>query len=311
MIEARRLLGGARVAAQWIDFAPQPESWLDVGAQNWIWGSLAAWPPIRDLRFGWEHELGIGLLDDRRLPRRRLARRGVARRSRRSSSAPRSPGLVALRWPGGFTLWTRGPRRLARRRIGARHRSPLARPARPGRDRARRGPRPRARVAEAPACGRLLAAVVLLEQQRGFDSASVATVAARVEPLAALVPDDCPSFFWSPRTWGMTLTPETTQLDAMWAALRLGKPTVNGWASYAPPGWYALHEHGIPSPQRRAELRGHLSFWALRSGLPRGEICWVLSRQGPQGLEPAGLERVDPALSPWPAAAAVAAGALP
>lgn len=311
MLAAEARVGGARYPEQWLAFTPQPESWLNVGNHNWIWGSLSGWAPIRDLPYPWEHQLGVGLVTTAAcLGGVALAWRRPALRALFLACA--GVLFVSLRWPGGATLWSvvheywpgagsvRATGRLALVLL-----APAA-------------------IALALALDRLLAlgsrrhiafgllaAAVLLEQQRSFDAVPVAAAERRSERIAALVPADCPAFFWSPRTWGLGLTAAETQLDAMWAALELGKPTVNGYTSYAPVGWYGLHEHGLASREQRTSLRNFLSYWAAWSGLPAGEICWVLTRQGTDGLEPAGLERVDPARNPWPIAPAGGGTASP
>ncbi len=298
MIEAQRLLGGARELTQWYDFTPQPESWINVGAQNWIWGPLAAWPPIRDLPYSWEHELGIGLVTTVCcLAGVWLGRRRPALQALFLGSA--LAGLLALRWPGGFTLWrtiheiwpgAESVRALGRLSLVLLAPAAIALALALTRLRDARG-----RIAFG-----LLAAVVLLEQQRGFGAVDVAPAEERATQLAALVPADCPSFYWSPRWSPMNLPATVTQVDAMFAALESGKPTVNGYASYAPPGWYGLNEQIVDSPVRRAQLHDNLAFWALHAGAPKDEICWVLTRQGATGFELVRVRRVDPALSPWP-----------
>ena len=316
MGETQLLVGGARTTAQWLDFAPQPESWLNVGAQNWVWGFLSAWPPIRDLPFAWEHELGVGLLTT-------AACLGGAWLGRRRPAllalflAAGVAGLLTLRWPGGWTLWTAihafWPGAQSVRALG-RFSLVLLAPAALALALAAerllsRGPR---------GAFAMLAAVVLLEQQRSFDTSEPAVAEARVAALAAVVPADCPSFFWSPRgSRGSSteLSPAITQVDAMWAAFATGKPTVNGYTSYAPPGWYDLHRHRVDTRPRRAQLRDYLSYWAAQSGAARGEICWILTTQeGDSSLLPRGLERIDPERSPWPpveSASAATAGSVP
>lgn len=77
--------------------------------------------------------------------------------------------------------------------------------------------------------------VVFLEQGVTTGSYDAAENRRTIESLARRVPADCEAFAYLvpvPRKQS-----EYYHLDAMWAALETGVPTVNGYSSHAPPGW--------------------------------------------------------------------------
>ncbi len=82
-----------------------------------------------------------------------------------------------------------------------------------------------------------------------------------IEAVVRSVPNDCSSFFWAPRaTPGAISFDAKTQLDAMWAGLRLGVPTVNGYSSNFPRDW-RLVDHAIGSAEDERRLRAALDDW--------------------------------------------------
>jgi hypothetical protein len=88
-------------------------------------------------------------------------------------------------------------------------------------------------------------------------------IVARAQFVADRVPDDCTVFFWR----GQNATDPTyvIQLDAMWAALELGKPTVNGYSGHDPPAW--------PFHNPRAANTDKVLEWLEREGQPGAPFC--------------------------------------
>jgi len=93
-----------------------------------------------------------------------------------------------------------------------------------------------------------------------------------VEALRSAVRPDCAAFFFSP-LWSYAPAWKY-QIDAMWAGLLSGVPTLNGYSGNAPPGWLLgdLHLRGGRSKPR---LQAALDGWSLRHGLTSESICWV------------------------------------
>lgn len=297
MLQSRQLVQGAHSLSQLFDLLPQPESWINVGAQNWVWSSLSRWPPIRDLPLRWEHELGVGLVTSAAC----LAGVWLARRHRWGrvlALGVAATLLLSLRWPGGFTLWRAihelWPGAESVRALGRLSLVLLA-PAAIALARATEALRAAAR----PALVAAFAALVMLEQQRDFDTFRPADTEARVAALAAAVPADCPSFYWSPVGGLPAISSWTAQLDAMWASLAARVPTANGYTSYAPLNWFDLHDNRIETRERRRELLDRLEFWADTAGARPGEICWLATEPAGAALRVVRLLRVDPGRNPW------------
>ena len=99
------------------------------------------------------------------------------------------------------------------------------------------------------------------EDARGWSRA----VAARLQPA-------CRAFYFSPPATGR-LDCEA-QLDAMWAGLEVGIPTLNGYSSNFPKGW-GLLESAIGSQKDEDRLRDALSAWCEQHHLDPASICWV------------------------------------
>jgi hypothetical protein len=115
--------------------------------------------------------------------------------------------------------------------------------------------------------------VCLLEQgQRVPDSYDKQGLRDDVDVVVRAVPPDCTSFFWAPRLLpGATSDEPKTQLDAMWAGLRLGMPTVNGYSSNFPRDW-RLIEHAIATAEDERRLRAALEDWNQGHAL---DACFV------------------------------------
>jgi hypothetical protein len=73
-------------------------------------------------------------------------------------------------------------------------------------------------------------------------------------------------------------------LDAAWAALLTGRPTINGYSSYDPPEWNDLADPIVTDVAAEARLRSALRAW-LRASVGVGAAsCWLLDSPSGQGL---------------------------
>lgn len=124
-----------------------------------------------------------------------------------------------------------------------------------------------------------LGLVVLLEQgvtipgdRKEHRRADVAALARKIEPA-------CRSFYYSPR--GPESRIAHDHLDAMWAGIEAGVPTVNGYSGSAPPGWSPLERAILDRPEDRDRIRRALSEWAGHNGMAPDEICWIRGDDGP------------------------------
>jgi hypothetical protein len=67
-----------------------------------------------------------------------------------------------------------------------------------------------------------------------------------------------------------------TQLDAMWASLEVGVPTINGYSGYYPPEWHVFFTAGF---DEEIEPRHLLNEWERINNLSSDEVQWIGSEQ--------------------------------
>jgi hypothetical protein len=98
---------------------------------------------------------------------------------------------------------------------------------------------------------------------------------ARIEAAATWVRRDGRprAFFYSSHRPG--LPDWNDHVDAMWAELAAGVPTVNGYSSSVPPAWWPLYKAAIRVEGEEDGVRESLREWARTTGIPPGEIAWV------------------------------------
>ena len=272
----------------------RPQAWVNHGPHSWLYGSIQRLDPIRRMPFEWEQRMGIGMVAPL------LALYGLWRGRRRPLVqililATATMLLLATRWPGGFTLWRwvyeLVPGAAAIRAVARIGLMALI-PASLGLaiavdDLRRRWPLP---------VLALIGLLCLVEQGQTRESYSKQQIRREVAALAQRIPEDCQAFYYSPlRREKMYVA--RRHLDAMWASLATGIPTVNGYSSNLPPGWQPLLSNVVETPAAEARLRGHLERWLDSHGAE--QICWI--KADPARPEIYELERVS---SSVPAAAA-------
>jgi hypothetical protein len=141
----------------------------------------------------------------------------------------------------------------------------------------------RARIRR-PASGAALAAGVgllcLAEQAKyhpSFDKAwnrsAIRSVAVAVDPQA------CEAFHYV--AIGGVFQPWKYSLDAMWASLEAGVPTVNGYSGSHPPGWQ-LDAATLRGGADIAVIDAALAAWVERNGLAPERVCRVRLRPRPE-----------------------------
>jgi len=115
--------------------------------------------------------------------------------------------------------------------------------------------------------------IIALEQVATLPSYPTQEPVARARAVAAVIPKDCPNFFYSPLS--SILEPHTTHLDAMWAALFSGIPTINGYSGGYPRGWEELYNHQAYKPEDQTRLEFELKQWFNLKGMAFRPDCWV------------------------------------
>jgi len=105
----------------------------------------------------------------------------------------------------------------------------------------------------------------------------------RVSRIASRVDPRCEAFFYHTRRDGSWIAYVDYQLDAMWASLESGKPTINGYTSVWPRDWIELRVCAfLPDP----EVREALYDWARSRNLDLHGIEWINEDSGPMRFSP-------------------------
>ena len=117
--------------------------------------------------------------------------------------------------------------------------------------------------------GWLLAVGCMVEQAVTTASYDAAANREKIQALARRVDPASETFYYRPcenRDW------IRYQLDAMWASLASGKPTINGYSGYYPPDWYWFSQvEAECGPRPRDVLDG----WIKARGLLRDRVQWI------------------------------------
>jgi hypothetical protein len=115
----------------------------------------------------------------------------------------------------------------------------------------------------------------LLEQGVTTTSFDKQDAQARIQAAAAWVKRDGRprAFFYSSHRPG--LPDWNDHVDAMWAGLAAGVPTVNGYSSSYPRLWAPLYQSAICEQWDEDFVRIYLHRWLQTMGVPPDEIKWV------------------------------------
>jgi hypothetical protein len=94
-----------------------------------------------------------------------------------------------------------------------------------------------------------------------------------VSSLAKRIVKDADAFYYSPRnspypSW-------KANLDAMWAGLESGVPTINGYSGGTPVGWRPLEDSNVAGPDDLNSLEKALHEWKKNYGRTAGRVWWV------------------------------------
>ena len=115
--------------------------------------------------------------------------------------------------------------------------------------------------------------VCLAEQGVTTDSFDKAENRREIAALARRIDDRPEAFFYSPHASAWA-SPKTN-LDAMWAGLERGKPTVNGYSGSTPVGWRGLENPNADTPCDLDCLGLALDAWRKNAGRSVGRLQWV------------------------------------
>ena len=271
--EAERAVGG-RSFAELMVFLPRISSWFFMGGGSWAYAWLGRFGPWQGIEASQEHCLALGFLT------LGLVTAGLARQRARPfvqvlSLAAAAAVLLTTTWPGGLTAWRLAYRVLpgaqAIRAVG-RISLLLLIPAAFGVAACLEG--------RARGLALVLTVLVVAEQGRSLHFFSLGRTDAHVARLASeLDPSRCGYFFYSPAEPPSPRSDDflacVRQVDAMWAALHSGIPTINGYSGNFPPGWNELLHDLIHAPADRARLSAALARWIAAHSLDPRRFCWI------------------------------------
>lgn len=295
LASARTRVAGP-TAAEIALYQPRAGDWLNPGGfdlvEPWLERALGV---LRQAPVEWAHRLGLGLFTSV------LVLAGiVVGRDRRPfrwlGTATLLLALLALRIDGIGSLWTPlyqlcEPLRALRvvSRVGL-----LALPV-AGAAVALAATRLAGRVSR-PILA-LALAMVAAEQVQVQPAFPLAPRDQRAREIAAAIPPDCDSFFYSPVRGELAgrqppgdRAGAIHQVDAMWAAFEAQRPTLNGYSSHGPHDW-PLAELVLIEERDLPELRAGLRDWIDRRGLRHETVCWLRARVRRERIESVEIER--------------------
>ena len=266
---------GYRDYSSILPLMPRLSSWVHPGPGNWLYGWMSRVPPFRDLPTPYEQALGFGLLT--------TAAAVAGLFLRRASPGYRVLGLSALAtillatlWPGGVSLWrivfavVPGADALrAVARVGNVLLLPVAIGA--------------AAFVQSVPWNRwkvgLTVVVCLLEQGVTTETYDKERARADVAEIVKSVDRRASAFFYSVIQPGVPDWAESVPIkyhvDAIWAQLDLGIPTINGYSGHAPPGWAFKTGIVARTPGEHERLALRLQEWLSRNGLDPARVAWV------------------------------------
>jgi hypothetical protein len=267
-LEAGREVG-LRSFQETLPMVPRPYSWLHFGRASWFYGWAASHEPFRSLPMEQEHRIGFGILTTV------VAAVGLWQARHRSAVCViglTGIALVAMSTMYGDVVlwrwvheWVPGAKAIrAVARIGLVVLFPISVGvavavsglARTGR----------------PALAALLGALCLLEQGETTPAFDKIRSREEVAAIAAHVGADCTAFVFTPV--GGRRPPFMYQLDAMWAQLETGVPTLNGFSGDAPPGWM-LGGSALYASSDDRRFTQAIQGWARSRNVDPDRICRV------------------------------------
>ena len=260
---------------------PRLQSWFFLGERNRLYGWTADLGVFTGFEFDVEHQLGLGPVTTVAAVLGLVwAVRGWATGSgfaRLLILVTATLMLVATSWPSGVSAWeivyavlpgAEALRSVAR--IGLLLLIPAAVGVAASVQRAQVH-LPRLAVAA-------LCVGIVAEQSRDPYTFDQQQVRAENRALVAAIDPACPAFLYSPVTVGPTPAFKH-HLDAMWAGLERGVPTVNGYSGNFPLDW-GFFDPTIQDAEDERRLDEALRRWEERHDLT-DQVCWIkLSEAG-------------------------------
>jgi hypothetical protein len=262
-------LKGYRSFGEVRQMIPPIQAWIHAGTDSWLFGRVARWSPFHGMAMEHEVRLGLGLLTPA------LAAAGLWRRRMRAEVAVALTlgivlWLLATAYTPNLVLW----RAVYEVVPGARAIRAVSRivlllllPVSLGLALALSELWRNRRWAVIP-----LAFLCSAEQARSIPSYDKHAIRAQVQALAARVGAECRAFLYTPI--GSDMPHWMIHLNAMWASLERGIPTLNGYSGQTPPEW-DFDPPNLTTSADEARLRKSLDHWVAIHHLDASRICWI------------------------------------
>lgn len=249
-------------------YLPRVWSWIYMGRESWPYGWMFRYSVFRGIPEGHEHRLGVGLVTTALFIWGLVAARRLTA-VRLMAVAALTVVVLCTMWPIGASAWVavyrwvpgaaaiRGVSRIA---------LVLLIPAGAGialwAERYRQW----------PAVIAVAALVMVGEQAQRLSWYDKERGRQRVAVIAAAIPAGCDAFLYTPPTGRDN--PWAYHVDAMWASIQTGVPTVNGYTGNAPPTW-EFYWNAIVNPAHDRAIEISLLRWELTWSLGTTRICRV------------------------------------
>jgi hypothetical protein len=263
---------GMRTYGEALTMIPGPLSWLDMGPASWAYAWLWKVEAVRTIPMEHEQRIGFGLVTTA------LGLVGLFWCGRKHAAirllALTGLGMFLLSTHfGGFTLWkwvfeyfpgAKAVRGVSR--IGLAVLLPMGL----GLAVFVSWLSSKGRAAFAGALA--LALVAMAEQGETTPSFDKQQAREDVAAIAAAIPAGCKAFLFSPvQGYGPYWK---YQLDAMWASMQSGVPTLNGYSGNNPPYW-PFADTNIHSEGDEYRVAAAAKDWVARRQLNPSTLCWV------------------------------------
>lgn len=125
--------------------------------------------------------------------------------------------------------------------------------------------------------------ICVVEQGRTHDGYSKTENQRQIRWLAKQISPDCKAFYYAPR---LKERPELYllqfQIDAMWASMETGVPTINGYTGKDPPNWDLSYNYWREESRRR-RYEQQLNQWLKRHQMRREDVQFLTPTWDPEG----------------------------
>ncbi len=263
---------GSRTWEEAATMVPRWKSWLDMGPGNWLFGRLRHYIAFSDLPMEHEHRIGLGIVT---LVMCAAGFRLMVK-SRWGMVVSISTAvvlIVAFMYPPDWSpwklVWGLVPGAGAIRAV-SRIALLLLIPFSMAVALFINGMR-----ATAPAV--LLLMVLCLEQVQTTSAFDKYLVRRQVMSLVNRIPRETKAFYYAPcpSPYRQPMPFWKYQIDAMWAQMVSGVPTINGYSANCPKGWEPLENLIQIGNLNSARIRANVVRWAKLNGIPPDEISIV------------------------------------